>query len=36
MMDRLALGTVRRAAPFPKPPIEDRASLTFEIRFRFR
>lgn len=36
MMDRLALGTVRRAAPFPKPPVRDHTMLTFIIRFRFR
>ena len=36
MMDRLALGTVRRAAPFPKPPPDGSGSLTVEIRFRFR
>lgn len=36
MMDRLALDTVRRAGPFPRPPAQDPAFLSFEIRFRFR
>lgn len=36
MLDRLALDTVGRAGPFPKPPAGVDASTRFQIRFQFR
>ncbi len=37
MLDRKALGSVRRAAPFPRPPAGARSrQLRFSIPFRFR
>jgi protein TonB len=36
MLDRLAVDTVRRAGPFPKPPTALRADTELEIRFQFR
>lgn len=35
MLDRLALRTVRRAAPFPKPPQTLDGALDFTIAFHF-
>jgi protein TonB len=36
MLDRLAIATVQRAGPFPKPPATLRADTEFEIWFQFR
>ena len=35
MLDRLALDTVKRAGPFPKPPAGVDAATRFQIRFQF-
>ncbi|NQE61305.1 energy transducer TonB [Caulobacter sp. RHG1] len=35
MLDRLALDTVKRAGPFPKPPSGVDAATRFQIRFQF-
>lgn len=36
MLDRLAIATVQRAGPFPKPPAGLRADTEFEIWFQFK
>lgn len=36
MLDRLAMATVQRAGPFPKPPAGLRADTEFEIWFQFK
>lgn len=36
MLDKLAVDTVKRAAPFPEPPVGVASDTTFEIRFQFR
>ncbi|HJV42362.1 TonB family protein [Caulobacter sp.] len=36
MLDRLAIDTVKRAAPFPEPPTGVASDTIFEIRFQFK